>query len=232
MRYAAFAAATAVLAMGAHRLTAAELAPELNPSEAVLPEPSSLSAIQVRKYQLDHEFLFAGGVLPVDPFYKSVIGTVGYTLHFTDNLAWEVVQFSYAYNVETSLTRKVRRTAEADGVDAPKIPALQWMVATHLVLKPLYGKEAFFNTRVVHLEAFLLAGPAVLSMTEGSKLDPGFDFGGGLRLWLSRTWSTRIDLGEVVYFHQKDNTRKAAKMRVRQSLELRLGFAATLGGDE
>jgi len=184
--------------------------------------------IQNRKYQLDHEFAFSAGVLPVDPYFKSLIGTFGYTVHLSDNWAWEVGQFSYAYNVETSLMRKLTRTAEAAGTAVPLLPAVRWIAATHLVLKPLYGKEAVFNTKVVHLEAFLQTGPDVISMTNsGNKLDFGVDFGGGLRLWLSRSWSTRFDLSEMVYLHDANGSR-----RVRQALELRLGLAVTLGGEE
>ncbi|MBN1960938.1 MAG: outer membrane beta-barrel domain-containing protein [Deltaproteobacteria bacterium] len=184
--------------------------------------------IQNRKYELNHEFLFSSGVLPVDPYYKSVIGTFGYTVHFNDHWAWEIGQFSYAYNIQTSLMRKLKRTAEASGADTPNLPAIQWIAASHLVLKPLYGKEAMFNTKVVHLEAFLQLGPNVLNLTNtSSKLSFGADFGGGLRMWLSRTWSLRFDLSELVYLHDV-----TGKRRIRQAIQLRLGMAATLGGEE
>ena len=80
----------------------------------------------------------------------------------------------------------------------------------------------------MHLEAFLQVGPDVVSMTNsGGKLDFGGDLGGGLRLWLARSWSTRLDLGELVYLHDANGSR-----RIRQALELRLGLAVTLGGEE
>jgi outer membrane beta-barrel protein len=168
------------------------------------------------------------GVLPVDPYFKGLTGTFGYTVHLSDNWAWEVAQLSYAYNLETSLYRKLVHISNAGGRDAPEIPAIQWVAASHLVLKPLYGKEAVFNTRVLHLEAFLEAGPAVVGMTGAAhKLDLGVDVGAGLRVWLSEAWSTRFDLGEMVFFHREN-----ASTRVRQALTLRLGLALTFGGDE
>jgi outer membrane beta-barrel protein len=216
---------TALLASCSSR---AEGEPALGPAEAAFSADSRLAVIQKRKFQLKNEFLFAGGVLPVDPYYKGVIGTFGYTLHFSDAWAWEIGQFTYAYNLGTSLLRYVQRTTLLNSGRSPEVPAVQWIATTHLVLKPLYGKEAAFNTQVVHLEAFLQAGPAVVGMANSTtKLDYGFDVGGGLRLWLSRHWSTRLDLGELVYLHNE-----AGSTHVRQTLELRLGFAATLGAEE
>ncbi len=200
----------------------------LGPADAAAAHDNHLVAIQNRRFQLDHELTVSGGVLPVDPYYKGIIATGSYTVHFGPNWAWELVQVTWAYNVQTDLMRKLIQVANAQGETAPEIPAIQWIAATHLVVKPLYGKQALFNTQVLHLEAFLQAGPAVVGMTNAShKLDLGADIGGGLRFWIAEGISTRFDLGEMVYFHNEGNS-----TRVRQALMLRLGLSFTFGGDE
>ncbi len=220
----------AVVALGAliaSDLKAAEPKSEFGPADSAAFEPAKMTAIQKRKFELDHEFLFATGILPVDPFNKSLFGAFGYTIHFNENWAWEVAQLGYAYNLETSLMRKLRRTADAAGSERPDLPVLQWMASSHLVLKPLYGKQAAFNTHVIHLEAFLQAGPVVIGMENRDGIGLGVDVGGGVRLWLSRAWSLRFDLGEMVYLYDENG-----RGRIREALSLRLGMAATLGGGE
>src|SRR5205823_4592757 len=123
-------------------------------------EERKLEVIQNRKYDLLHEFAFVAGSLPSDPYHFGLTGTAGYTLHFSQSLAWEVGEFTYAQNFEKKLQKELKRTALATGNRAPDLPAIDWIAASHIVLKPLYGKEALFNTQMLHLEAYLQAGPA------------------------------------------------------------------------
>jgi outer membrane beta-barrel protein len=215
------------------------------PADAAKSQDTHLVAIQNRRFQLDHELTVSGGVLPVDAYYKGVTATGSYTIHFSPSWAWEVAQVTWAYNVQTDLMRKLIQVSNAQGGrNSPAgIPAIQWIAATHLVVKPLYGKQALFNTQVLHLEAYLQAGPAVVVMTGAErKYDLGVDIGGGLRFWLTEGLSTRFDLGEMVYFHDPGCTPSAgsttasctggSSTRVRQALMLRLGLSFTFGGDE
>jgi len=228
MRRVALAATLLVSLVGTTGRAAEDGAGGLGPADAAAARDNHLVAIQNRRFQLDHELTVSGGVLPVDPYYKGITATGSYTVHFGPNWAWELVQVTWAYNAQTDLMRKLIQVANAQGVATPEIPAIQWIAATHLVLKPLYGKQALFNTQVLHLEAYLQAGPAVVVMTGATrKYDLGADIGGGLRFWLTEGLSTRFDLGEMVYFHSEGSS-----TRVRQALMLRLGLSFTFGGDE
>jgi outer membrane beta-barrel protein len=227
MRHLALVASIAVVSASGVAL-AADATPLLGPSDVSDADKGRLQVIQRRTHPLANELSLSGGVLPVDPYYKGWLGTVGFTHHFNDDVAWEVVQFSWAYNAQTALLQKLIRNAVASNDQVPELPAITWIAASHLVLKPLYGKEAFLNTRVFHLEAFLQAGPAVVGMMHAqSKVEVGADLGVGLRFWLSEAWSARFDAGELVYFHPV-----GGRTRVRQALSLRLGLAVSFGGDE
>jgi len=203
-----------------------------------------LEVIQNRKYDLLNELTLQLGVLPGDAFYKGLTGTVGYTLHLGQSVAWEIAQFTYSKNFDSNLKNEVIRIALSSGRIPPQFPEIQWIAASHLVLKPLYGKEAAFNTNVVHLEVFAQAGPAFVKTTNIRASMPvvglnfGFDAGMGLRLWLSPVVSLRLDLGYLGYWSQRG---RLGPDRIRdpndrelyyiQAVHMRFGFAFNLRGD-
>lgn len=195
---------------------------------AAWPDSSTVfGVVQKRKYRLDHELAVMGGVFPVDPYAKAVTAGLGYTVHLTDSVAWELVRASYAFNVHTTLRKKLEMTALAQSGQALRLPELQWLVASRLVLKPLYGKQAWFNTQVMHFEASLSAGPALLSRSAPARgLGLGMDVGAGLRMWLSPAWSLRFDLGELVFVDQQ-----GGRVRPRQAIHVDFGLAASFGGE-
>src|SRR6476659_8576786 len=56
-------------------------------------------SIQQRPYRLGHEFSLGLGVLPLDAFYKGMVIGAGYTYHFSDFWAWEMVNLNYSLNI-------------------------------------------------------------------------------------------------------------------------------------
>ncbi|OGQ81701.1 MAG: hypothetical protein A2289_03375 [Deltaproteobacteria bacterium RIFOXYA12_FULL_58_15] len=182
-----------------------------------------LDILQNRKYEMLHEVTLLGGTFPADPFYKGVTATLGYTLHFNQVLAWEVLQFSYSFNIETKLKKDLDRVAAGQNQLGDEFPEIEWVVGSHLVLKPLYGKEALFNTKVVHLELHLMAGPAFVRRSAGDNPLPfGFDAGFGVRLWLEKWVCLRFDIMELVYFVPKPE----------QAIHLHVGVGFNLRGED
>lgn len=210
--------------------SAAQEPPNMPPLEELLDEEQRLEVIQNRKYVLDHELAASIGSLPIDPFYKGFTVNASYTWHIWDLLAWEAVSFTYSFNVDTKLKEEVFRVALATGEQAPAFPQIEWAVASRVVFKPLYGKQALFNTKVIHVEAYLMGGPDVLYVQNvpGRRGVPrdrvlaGFDIGAGLRLFLTEVVSFRLDLNEIVYFEPT---------QVQHALHIRLGASFNLGID-
>lgn len=193
-------------------------------------DSAPLEVIQNRKYDLASEFRFSVGTFPADPYVKGLAGTVGYALHLSDVWAWEVASFTYAYNLDASLKEEVQRIALQSGSEPPEFPELAWMVASRLVLKPLYGKKALFNTDVVHLEAFLHFGPAFVRREQTQRQNGyGLDVGAGVRLWLTSVFSVRLDLGELVYLVPQG---AGQAMSVEQALHLHLGASFNLRSED
>lgn len=177
------------------------LAPGLARAQAeALENPGTVSAVQERLYQMNHELTLGVGVLPADAFYKGLTGHLAYTYHFSDSFAWQVGRGFYSYNVHTSL----REQLERDFGVAPTANAfqdeVQWAVGSDLVWSPFYGKFAFRNAQVLHFQAFLLGGGTVLKLNRDGAFRPAVNLGVGLRFFSSNTVSFRLDVTNNVVF--------------------------------
>ncbi|SEU37999.1 outer membrane beta-barrel domain-containing protein [Stigmatella erecta] len=165
-----------------------------------LENPGTVSAVQDRLYRLNHELTLGVGALPADAFYKGYFAALGYTYHFSDSFAWQVGRGAYSYNVKTDL----RSQLERDFGVAPTANAfedeVQWMVGSDVVWSPFYGKTAFLNRRVLHFEAFVLAGATIFKLNRDDGFRPAANIGVGLRLFTSQHISFRLDVTDNILF--------------------------------
>jgi outer membrane beta-barrel protein len=178
-----------------------------------LENPGTVTAVQDRLYRMSHELTLGVGMLPLDAFYKGVIGQVAYTFHFNDHFAWQVGRGTYSYNLNTGLRSQLERDF---GVQPTAFDEVNWMVGSDLVWSPLYGKVAVLNQAIQHFEFFLIGGLSVLKLslaqgnTGGSpafqalgSFRPGLNLGFGLRLFTNRSISFRIDVTNNVVISQQ-----------------------------
>lgn len=153
-----------------------------------LEQPGRLAAVQQRKFRMNHELFAAASLLPWDAFYKGVGPTAGYTIHFTDSVAWEVLRGTYSFSLPTSL----REQLERDYAVAPtRFEEVRILAGSAFMFTPLYGKFSLFNRSVLHGEAYGLVGGSVARMTETYKVGP--QAGLGVRLFLSESVSLRAE---------------------------------------
>ena len=229
MRFCTLALVGAALALPVTAMAEEEGSSDVPLAQAFDPEDEA-EIIQNKKYDLASEITFSVGTFPADAFYKGFTGTVGYTLHLSDSLAWEIGSFTYSLNTDANLKNEVKRIALSTGQDPPEFPEITWMAATHLVLKPFYGKQALFNTNVVHVEIFLQGGGAFVMRDETDrKVGFGLDVGFGLRLWFTEVVSMRLDVGELVYIVP---AKADQSTNVEQALHLHLGISFNIRGED
>lgn len=160
-------------------------------------ERTSTFAVQNRQFQLGHELHLGVGILPLNAFTKGLTVEAGYTIHFSDLWAWEVGQFTYSFDWDTGLKQELLDNFQ---VQPTQIETLRWIASSSVILKPLYGKFAWFNKSVVHLELFLELGGGVGQYDNPSVLRGAFTAGGGLRLHMSRRLSFRFDARDYGFF--------------------------------
>jgi outer membrane beta-barrel protein len=151
-------------------------------------------AIEDRPYRMVHEFTVSGGVLPIDALYTGLTIGGSYTLHLSDLWAWEAVSFHYSANVDTGLDVTL---AERWSVAPTSNPEIQYMIGSHAILTPLFGKIALFNDSIIHASTFFALGGGVSRFSTGFR--PMGSFGPGIRVFFGQVVSTRLDVrGAIV----------------------------------
>ncbi|MFB6263783.1 MAG: outer membrane beta-barrel domain-containing protein [Bradymonadaceae bacterium] len=143
--------------------------------------------VQDRKFSPTHEFTGSVGVLPLDAFAKGVTVSGGYTLHFSNLLAWEALQFTYSFQVQTDLNDKL----STFGVEPTPFELLEYYLTSDIVFKPVYWKGSVLNTGLAYGEFYLVGGGTYGWYTRSSW--PGFNVGAGIRLYGSQLVSFRLD---------------------------------------
>jgi outer membrane beta-barrel protein len=207
----------ALLALGCGLLSAAP---------ATAQEAGQLLAIQQRKYGIDHELSFAGSFAPLDAFQKGLAPEVAYSWHLDDQLSWEVLRAGYAFQQNTGLYDQLVRDF---GVIPTAFESLRLYAKSSLLWAPLYGKFAVLNHRLVHLEGYLIAGATYGHFTGGSDR-AGPEAGAGLRLFLGRRLSLRLEARDTVFLGAKKANEKL--VHVEQVLFFTLGLSVAFGGTE
>lgn len=180
-------------------------------------EPGKLAAVQRRKFRMDHEIFLAADLQPLDAFYKGVGPVGGYTLHFTDVLAWEILRGGYSFRLGTGLRDQLEKDF---GVAPTKFEEMEWYVGTAAMITPFYGKLSLINRAVTHAEMFILIGAVVGKFTDTYK--PGPQAGLGLRFFLSEWISVRFDFRYEYLISKKPS----------QVIDLSLGLCFNLGGTD
>lgn len=189
-------------------------------------EQGQLEVLQNRKYNLLNELILKVGGLPADPYNKGITATGGYAIHFSNFVAWEVGNFTYSFNIDSGLKQKLERVVALYGLGRPELPEINWFVTSNLVLKPVYGKQAIFNRKVIHVEAYIFGGPAIVNRSTPSvEFSVGGNAGAGLRFWMSEHTSLRVDIQELLFY--ATNTKN-----IETALHISTGFGFAFGGDD
>lgn len=191
------------------------------------PDPAS-RVIQKRRFELNHEIALMIGELPASPFYKGITLNAGYTLHFSNYVAWQILNFTYSIDVDTDLKRELQQIITLTGNTGKTAPYTGEIIAygaSHLIIKPFYGKQALRQSALLHVEGYLGLGPALAVVQRTA--DNGVAFGGewlvGLRLWFSPVVSSRLEIGQLIYL---------VEGQVLQALHARIGIGFNFGGEE
>lgn len=151
--------------------------------------------VQNRRHDPTHEFSAMIGVLPLDAFTKGLTVGGAYTLHFTELLAWEVVQFNYSFHFDTDL----KADLAAFDVGPTPFEVLDYYASSNLVFKPVYWKGSLLNSGLVRGELYAVLGGAFGAFTRSNR--GGADIGGGVRLFTSDYVSWRFDARYFLFFN-------------------------------
>ncbi len=186
---------------------------------SVTGQGGELYSIEKRDLMGSHELMLSVGVLPMDAFAKGLTLQGSYTYHFSHLIAWEIIGGTYSFNFSTGLEQELK---DRFLVQATEVGELQWMLHSNFVLKPLYGKFALTNDKLFSAEMFFVLGYALGGYT--AALPSGFDVGIGIRMFLGKYFSLRLDLRDYLFLPDFK--------KVENNLFVSLGLSLTFGFGE
>ena len=167
-----------------------------------------ISAIQDRIYHRYHELNLSIGYIPDDDFFYLYPVGLSYSFNFNDYLSWEVVRGLFVMNQEKDLKKNLETEC---GVTPKEFDKPEYMLHSHLVVRPLYGKAALWNTGIINRESyFFLGGGMVNYETEysygepDSKNVPSLSFGIGTKYFLNEHISLNFEIRDIVNFKEDE----------------------------
>lgn len=152
-------------------------------------------AVQNRLYTQTGEISAFVGLLPMDAFTKGLTLSGSYTHHFSDQWAWEAVQYFYSFHIQT----KLRDDLKAYDLGPTPFEVVDQMITSNAVFKPVYWKGSVSNSSLIHGELLILAGAGYAWFTRSRRMT--LDLGLAMRLYVSSLLSFRIDVRHHTFFN-------------------------------
>ena len=177
-------------------------------------------AIQNRIFHRFHEIDFSGGYIADDDFFHIYPISLGYTFNFNEHLSWEVARLQYMVTQEKDLKADLLDV----GVQPSRYPEQQYALHSHLLFKPLYGKDAVLNRGIVNHETYLFIGGGVTYYTwnrsfgkDETEAAPSLSFGVGMKFFLNQKLCINFEIRDLMNFREDD-------MENNIQLSIGLGF--------
>ena len=153
--------------------------------------------VQERRFRPQHEVSLGLGYLPLDPLTKGVTGSIGYTLHMNDHLAWRVAEVGVSSSVKSSIRKDLQNNygAQDREFEAPSL-----LATSELIFQALYGRESVFNRGVLWSGTTLHLGGGfvMLQSDDDSKLRPGGLVGLGMKLYVADDFALRLEARDML----------------------------------
>lgn len=199
-------------------LLALVLAP--NEGRAKISEQAGeLYSIEKRNIMGSHELMLSLGTLPMDAFGKGMTLHGSYTYHFSQLLGWEIGgMWSFVFG--TGLKEDLKERFDVQPTEGGE---LKWILNTNCVFKPMYGKLAILNDKLLTGEMFFVLGYALGGYT--AAIPSGFDAGVVFRMFLGRYFSVRLDIRDYLFLPEFKS--------LENNIYISLGLSLTFGfGDD
>lgn len=164
-------------------------------------------AVQKKAFHRDHEIGMTFGSVVDDDFYNIFPIGIKYTYNFNDYLGWEVARGEILMTQE----KDIKGMLENDfGVTPSEFSEPQYMIHSHLVLKPFYGKDSVLNRGILNHESYFLVGGGIVNYEKQySYGDPdtenalSISLGYGIKYFLSRSCSLNFEIRDLINFKEK-----------------------------
>jgi outer membrane beta-barrel protein len=191
--------------------------------------------IQNRIYHRYHELDLTAGYLADEDFYYAFPVGIGYTYHFNDHFGWEVARGQCILTQEKDLKNDLEDQFD---VTPSQVGEPQYMVHSHLLLKPFYGKESVWNRGIINRESYFLVGGGTIhyekKMRHGDTETEdalSISAGVGTKFFIDQNFCINIELRDLINFRE-DNTENRVYLGVGLGFRFNLKARKAESGDD
>lgn len=168
----------------------------------------SVAAVQDRVFFRYHEIDLGFGYIPDDDFYELFPIKFGYTFSFNDHFAWNVIDVHWMHNQEKDLKTDLEQDF---GVTPENFDHMVSAVHTNFVIKPLYGKSVYRNSKVINHETYFLIGGGLVNYekekSDGSTLSEmrsSISLGIGKKIFVGQKLCFNLELKNWINVNQNE----------------------------
>jgi outer membrane beta-barrel protein len=165
-------------------------------------------AIQKKMYHRYHELGLDAGYIPDDDFFEVFPVGLYYNYNFNDLITWQVVRGHWMFTAEKDLKEDLENDF---GATPSKFFEPEYAVHSNFMIRPLYGKSAFRNRRIINHETYLYLGGGFVGydkrFSDGSSetdIAPSISLGIGQKIFLNEKFCLNVEVRDWINFRDND----------------------------
>jgi hypothetical protein len=125
----------------------------------------NLEAVETYAEPRTNEIGLGVGIYPFDAYYYGLSLNAGFTMHFSRNFAWEIVNAQYFFGFQKNLTTEL---ADVYSVNPTTIPELNYIVSTNGAYSFSYGKSVLFEDFIRYYRDSALFGLGAVKTSDAT----------------------------------------------------------------
>ncbi len=168
-------------------------------------------AIQEKIFFKYHELTLVTGYISNDDFHEVFPVGIAYTYNFNDTFSWEVLRGYYDFTIEKDLMDDLLNQFAASPVE---IYRPQAQLLSHIVFRPLYGKDAVLNKTIINHETYFYAGggidiykkeyPDSAAGSASDEMAMCVSFGTGIKYFINESVNMAFEIRDLVSFRENE----------------------------
>jgi outer membrane beta-barrel protein len=144
----------------------------------------NLEAVETYAEPRANELGLGVGIYPFDAYYYGVSLNVGFTIHFSRNFAWEIINAQYFFGFQKDLTTEL---ADVYSVNPTSIPELNYIVSTNALYSFSYGKSVLFEDFIRYFRDSVIYGLGAVRTSDALTSTTSFAVNLGLKVEMFTT---------------------------------------------
>jgi len=162
-------------------------------------------AIQNKVFHRYHEMGLNFGYIPDDDFFELFPIGINYIFHFNDHFSWEVARGYLVMKQEKDIKKDLENEF---GVAPSEFSKPKYILHSHLIFKPLYGKDAIWNKGVINHESYFFLGGGMVSYERltlpGVENALSISAGFGIKYFLNKYACLNFEIRDLTNFKEDD----------------------------